>query len=98
MHILLVPRFRRRLSYDDVHWKAIADRLCADPRDPDALFARAAYLASEHRMREAIKSLNVLSEVAPDYPGLWRLKARLFQEMGETKLASACWKKGYASP
>ena len=80
---------------DAAHWKAICDRLRADPTDSDALFACAAYLASDHQLDEAIESLDELAEVNPDYPGLWRFKARIFQEMGETELASKCWEKGY---
>jgi len=89
---------RREMSCDDTHWAAISDRLRADPKDPDALFACAAYLAAGHRMTEAIESLDNLSEIAPEYPGLWRFKARLFREMGETELASMCWEKGSHDP
>ncbi len=86
------------MAYDDIHWRAIADRLRTNPMDPDALFACAAYLASEHRMKEAIEFLNDLAESAPQYPGLWRFKARLYQELGKMNLASQCWERGYASP
>ena len=98
MPIFLVRRLRHRMVYDDVHWRAIADRLRANPMDPDALFACAAYLASEHRMKEAVEFLNDLAKVVPQYPGLWRFKARLYQEMGKTNLASLCRERGYASP
>jgi len=75
---------------DDAHWTALCRRLSADPRDPDALFAYAAYLASWHQTTEAMQSLEELSKVNPDYPGLMRFKARLFKEMGKTDLASEC--------
>jgi len=98
MLVFLVRRLRRRMEYDDIHWRAIIDRLRANPMDSDALFACAAYLASEHRMKEAIDLLNDLVKIAPRYPGLWRFRARLYQEMGDSDLASMCWKRGYASP
>ena len=98
MPVFLVRRLRHGVEYDDIHWRAIADRLRANPMDPDALFACAAYLASEHRMKEAIDLLNDLVKIAPEYPGLWRFRARLYQEMGETDLASVCWERGCASP
>jgi len=79
---------------DDAHWNAISKRLSTDPKDPDALFACAAYLASWHKMTEAVELLEELTEVSPKYPGLWRFKARLFKEMGRTKEASECREKG----
>jgi len=79
-----------RPAYDEVYRRAIVNRLRANPRDPDGLFALAAYLASEQRLRDAIKFLNDLTKVAPHYPGLWQFKARLYQELGETKLALLC--------
>jgi len=75
----------------------IVDRLSADPEDPDALFALAAYLGAEHQSKEAIGLLNDLEKIAPDYPGLWLLKARIYEEAGEKRLASICRERGYAS-
>lgn len=83
---------------DDAHWKAICERFRADPMDPDGLFACAAFLASRHHLTEAMQSLEELQRVSPDYPGFWRFKARLYELMGETELASKCWKKGNADP
>jgi len=88
---------RKVVSDDNLYRRAIDDRLRMNPRDPDALFARAALFASEHRNKEAIESLNDLAKVAPHYPGLWRFKAQLYHDMGETRLASLCREKGDAS-
>lgn len=76
----------------------IVDRLNADPEDPDALFALAAYLGSGHQLKEAIGLLNDLEKIAPDYPGLWLLKARIYEEMGDKRLAALCKKRGMESP
>ncbi len=77
--------------------KAIGERLRADPRDPDALFARAAFLAVEDGIEDAVESLNDLARVVPEYPGLWRFKARLYAEIGEKKLARLCAMRGEQS-
>ncbi len=69
----------------------------ADPTDPDALFARAAFLAVADNFKEAVESLNELAKVAPEYPGLWRFKARLYAEIGEERLARLCAMRGEQS-
>ena len=81
----------------NVYRTAAAERLRVDPKDPDAQFARAAFLAAERKLGEAVESLNVLARVAPGYPGLWRFKARLYAEVGEEKLARLCAERGQAS-
>lgn len=86
------PRQPSEAGCDEVHWHAICSRLKADPKDPDALFAYAAYLASWHRTREAMITVQVLFKICPDYPGLWRFKARLFREMGDAERAAQCLK------
>lgn len=68
----------------------VRDRLRANPEDPDALFAQAAYLAVDGRTREALGVLHELAKVDPHHPGLWRFKARLYAEIGEAKFASLC--------
>ncbi len=65
-------------------------RLRRNPRDPDALFARAAILASIDRRMEAIASLDLLTEIAPHYPGLWRFKARLYRDAGDRAMEALC--------
>lgn len=70
--------------------QAVADRLTANPSDPDALFTHAAILAIEGRYRGAIEALQRLMEVSPDYPGAWAFRARLYDAMGEPFLARVC--------
>ena len=73
-----------------VYARACAERLHEDPRDPDALFARAAFHAASGRLATAVSILNELAGVAPEYPGLWRFKATVYQEMGDARMASLC--------
>lgn len=64
-------------------------RLQRDERDRDALFTLGAYLALQGQEPEALELLNELSKLDPAYPGLWWLKARVFQQMGNEKAAKA---------
>ncbi len=77
------------------------ERLRADPRDTDAMFALA---AAESILGRPIVSLGLLDRLEilnKYYPGLWDLKARLYAQLGD----SARWKtakeradRAYAKP
>jgi tetratricopeptide (TPR) repeat protein len=69
---------------------ACARRLEKDPKDADALFTRAVILATMGQHRDALASLEVLAKVAPHYPAVWRLKARLYKEVGDLRTAELC--------
>ncbi len=75
---------------DRAYAREAVTRLRANPRDPDATFARAAILAALGRRAEAVVALDALARVAPHHPGLWRLKARLFQEIGDPRMERLC--------
>ncbi|MFQ5987126.1 MAG: tetratricopeptide repeat protein [Thermoplasmata archaeon] len=62
-------------------------RLQRNERDRDALFTLGAYHALRGQHPEAMEVLNELSKLDPEYPGLWWLKARVFQHMGNEKAA-----------
>lgn len=70
--------------------RAVADRLAANPSDPDALFVHAAILATERRYEGAMQAVDRLLEIAPDYPGAWSFRARLYAEMGKPFLSRIC--------
>ncbi len=64
------------------------ERLRADPRDTDAMFALA---AAESILGHPIVSLGLLDRLEildSEYPGLWDLKARLYAQLGD----SSRWK------
>lgn len=67
-----------------------ARRLRKNPRDPDALFVRAAILACLDQTVQAIACLDELARVDPHYPGLWHFKARLYADMGDTVMHRLC--------
>ncbi len=62
-------------------------RLRNDPRDPDALFVRAAARAKAGDLRGALATLETLAEVDERYPGLWVLKTKLHAKSGDLKKA-----------
>ncbi len=69
---------------------ACAQRLEKNPRDPDALFTRAAILATLGQHQDALVTLERLAKIAPTYPAVWRLKARLYKEIGDLRTAELC--------
>ncbi len=60
-----------------------------DENDTDALFTLGAYLLLDGKAQEALDTLNRLTLLDPDYPGLWRVKAQVFEKLG--KKGAAAW-------
>ncbi|MFQ6012542.1 MAG: hypothetical protein ACE5LS_02735 [Thermoplasmata archaeon] len=58
-------------------------------RDREALFTVGAHLAAAGEAEEAIEVLNKLTLLDPHYPGLWWVKARVFEALGNSKAAEA---------
>ena len=69
---------------------ACARALEKNPKDPDALFTRAAILATLGQHQDALHTLETLAKIEPQYPAVWRLKARLYKEIGDPKTADLC--------
>ncbi|MFQ5907841.1 MAG: tetratricopeptide repeat protein [Thermoplasmata archaeon] len=78
---------RRRQAIFDKRMKSIDNRLAADAEDVDALFAKATYLAMRKEYEKAIDLLDQVGAVKPDYPGLWIFKAKIYELMGNLKMA-----------
>ncbi len=60
-----------------------------DENDKDALFTLGAYLLLDGKAQEALETLNRLTLLDPDYPGLWRVKALVFEKLGNK--GAAAW-------
>lgn len=64
-----------------------ASQVQRDGEERDALFTLGAYLALQGQYEEALEVLNQLSKLDLEYPGLWWVKARVFQQMGKREAA-----------
>src|SRR5437870_3503907 len=75
-------------------------RLVEDPEDADALFAVAAWDEIVGDLGNALDLLNRLVSRAPDYPGVWWLRARVLKDLGRERDAIACERiaRLYAEP
>ena len=65
-------------------------RLREDPTDRDALFASASLVAAKREFTQAIYLLDLLGQLDPKYPGLWRFKARVYREAGDRRMERRC--------
>ena len=61
-----------------------------DPMDPDAAFFFAAWLSENGSKREALDTLHKVTNKHPDYPGIWRFKAAIYEEIGDEMMAALC--------
>ena len=82
-----VSEVRRRQAIFEKRMQSIDDRLEANAQDTDALFAKATYLAMRKEYEKAIDLLDQVGVVTSDYPGLWIFKAKLYELMGNLKMA-----------
>ena len=63
--------------------------LAANEHDRDALFTVGAHLAAAGEAQEAIEILTKLTMLDPNYPGLWWVKARVFEALGNAQASEA---------
>ncbi len=70
--------------------KAAAERLRWDPADADALFVLAASRAAGGRYSEALVLVERLLKVSNDYPGVWLLKRKVHESLGDPVGAASC--------
>lgn len=73
-------------------------RLAEDEEDRDALFTLGAYQTLQEELPDALATLNRLTLLDADYPGLWWLKARVFAAMGKEQAAEAAMKRALKGP
>jgi len=74
--------------------KAALARLRESPDDQDALVVLGVWALSRGQPAKAIEYLNAVTAHQRTYPGIWRLKARAFEALGDTKNAELCRKRG----
>ncbi len=83
----------RRVGLFEHRIKEMDDRLTVDPGDIDALFAKATYLAMRRRYTEAIQALDEITRLSPYYPGVWHLKAKVYELTGNKEMADLCTRR-----
>ncbi len=88
-----VREIQRRRDLFETRLRSINQRLEVDSKDADALFAKATYLAMRRQNEEAIKVLDHVTMINPSYPGVWRFKAKVYQLMGNLRMAELCLKR-----
>lgn len=81
-------------SIEDAIAKAAADRLRSNPRDWDALAAVGTYLLARDQADKALDCFHRITRENPKYPGIWRLKAKAFEALGDAMNADACRLRG----
>lgn len=81
---------RRRQALFENRIQSIDQRLAANPEDADALFAKGTYLAMQRRHLEAVQALDQVTRINPRYPGVWFLKAKVHQTLGNARMAELC--------
>ncbi len=69
-------------------------RLRLDPRDPDALFAKAAILGQMKLYDHALRCLRGVSSQDSRYPGLELFRSRILSEMGRARLLQTSLEDG----
>lgn len=60
-----------------------------DENDAEALFTLGTYLLLDGKAQKALDTLNRLTLLDPDYPGLWRAKALIFEKLGNKNAAES---------
>lgn len=65
-------------------------RIEKDPRDADAWFSKGLALAKLEKYEDALYCLNKVTVIQVDYPSVWRLKAKIYEILGNGEMYEAC--------
>ncbi len=85
---------RDSTSIENAYVKEAAARLRANPGDLDALEVVGAFLLAHGQANKALDCFHRITRANPKYPGIWRLKARAFEVLGDRKNAETCRRRG----
>ncbi len=81
-------------SIENAYVRAAAERLRANPSDLDALEVVGAFLLAHGQADKALDCFHRITRANPKYPGIWRLKARAFEALGDRTNADTCRRRG----
>jgi len=88
------PPAKDRSTIENAYLKAAASRLRENPRDLDALEAVGAYFLAHDKADEALECFHRITRIDSAYPGIWRLKAKAFEAVGDRESADQCRRRG----
>lgn len=83
---------------DEDFVKTLQARVRRNPGDLDALTALGVWLLQREQADKALECFHRVTRKNAGYPGIWRLKARAFEALGDRKSAEACRKRGSEIP
>lgn len=89
-------RRNEELSLISRRLKLCEDTLRRDPDNTDALFTKGVFLAKIREWRRALQCIERVTDLDPEYPGVWRTKAVIHVKLGETTAAEACRQRASA--
>jgi predicted Zn-dependent protease len=75
---------------DNTYVRAASDRIRADPKDLDALETVGAWFLAHDRAEKALECFDRITRAEPTYPGIWAMKARAFESLGDVMNAEFC--------
>ena len=78
------------MNHTSVWRRQCRERLQDDPQDLDALFAGAAWFARNEEFEKSIETLDIITKRDPFYPGVWMLKAKIYKQLDNEKMARLC--------
>ena len=71
-----------------------AARVRSNPNDLDALLVVGTTLLARGQADPALECFDRITCSSPTYPGIWRLKAKAFEALGDPKNAERCRRRG----
>jgi predicted Zn-dependent protease len=79
---------------ENIYIRVALDRLREAPDDPDALLVVGSWLLLSGKPERALEYLHRVTQMEPKYPGIWRVKAKAFDALGDPANAEACRRRG----
>lgn len=70
------------------------DTLRQEPLNKDAMFTKAMFLARAGDYLRAMNYLHMVTDLDPQYPGIWHAKAMVYKSMGRAPMAEHCSRLG----
>ena len=76
--------------------KECDEALRENPEDVDALFTKSVFLARIGEFWPSHDCLAKVTELEPEYPGVWHFTSSMWQRVGDHKKAEMCLRRAFA--